>query len=548
MPIAFETSVNDSTSFQIGGHTADQVKEVTTNSFANFEVLSQHGHALRQTTQGEQEPLKIQEELAQGPIAHSLEEITRDLPRLPQYQVSESEEDVVNVSASETTEERAAITSNAEEVRELSLEEKLLNDNEDYEMVLRAINVLKFQLQQAKEDICKLKSVKEKALKDPIQFIEDLRNGTNEKPPKRQFVFGVPEVDWSKYHTNPLEYKAKLGKYAKSMHISSCLMIFTQQTNHSEKEAADDSKELKKNPSQSPQEDSLDLTELVHRKAQELGLKVPQNVVSTRSKRRTDRGSDDNSICANPSKMVNSREMKSSSRMNKIASAASDSTVTTNISCSSMSSKHPGYNLPRIDGEQCRLEHLRANRYRKITNSLKTRTLKQSSASSSKNKRSGKVSKIKSTAKLSSGKRPRRPRVSGIAYMEAQPPPTLYMPDDDDEVSIKNVMMSVDKVGEPQKSQPCNYPAGPIHHGFCCDSCHKDPIEGMRFICLDCDESHEIDLCEKCMIEGSFENDHHKKSHRFTVVTNPIPPHFDMDYVPERVGEYSYLGLFPPAP
>ncbi|PKY51160.1 hypothetical protein RhiirA4_407173 [Rhizophagus irregularis] len=37
-------------------------------------------------------------------------------------------------------------------------------------------------------------------------FIEKLRDGTHEKIPERQYIFGVPQVDW-KYHTRPSQYK-----------------------------------------------------------------------------------------------------------------------------------------------------------------------------------------------------------------------------------------------------------------------------------------------------------------------------------------------------
>ncbi|PKY38962.1 hypothetical protein RhiirA4_392723, partial [Rhizophagus irregularis] len=56
---------------------------------------------------------------------------------------------------------------------------------------------------------------------------------------------------------------------------------------------------------------------------------------------------------------------------------------------------------------------------------------------------------------------------------------------DDDESSIKNVMM-------------CNFITGPVHYGFCCDGCHMDPIIGTRYLFNECDESHEVDLCEEC--------------------------------------------------
>lgn len=33
-----------------------------------------------------------------------------------------------------------------------------------------------------------------------------------------------------------------------------------------------------------------------------------------------------------------------------------------------------------------------------------------------------------------------------------------------------------------------------------------DPIIGTRYLCNECDESHEVDLCEECFVEESFEN------------------------------------------
>jgi hypothetical protein len=33
-----------------------------------------------------------------------------------------------------------------------------------------------------------------------------------------------------------------------------------------------------------------------------------------------------------------------------------------------------------------------------------------------------------------------------------------------------------------------------------------DPIIGSRFLCTECDESREVDLCEDCFGEKSFEN------------------------------------------
>ncbi|CAB5215521.1 unnamed protein product [Rhizophagus irregularis] len=102
------------------------------------------------------------------------------------------------------------------------------------------------------------------------------------------------------------------------------------------------------------------------------------------------------------------------------------------------------------------------------------------------------------------------------------------MPDVDDESSIKNVMMSVDCPQDNDIQQMCNFITGPVHYGFCCDGCHMDPIIGTRYLFNECDESLE-------------------KTHKFTLITNPITPHIDKDYVPENVGEYNYLGVAPPS-
>ncbi|CAG8546912.1 529_t:CDS:10 [Diversispora eburnea] len=469
-PIAFDISVNDTPSFQVGDHIGGSAKEV---------------------------------EMARDSRLVSKNDASQDI---------------------EANEECVTIGSDTEESNEYSLEERILIENEDYEMVLRAYNVLKYQLQKAREDINKLKILKEKALRDPIQFARDLRDRKNEPIPRCQYIVGIPRIDWSRYHTNPLEYKARLDK-----------------------EAAEN---LKNNPleSRSNRDESPDLTEMVHKKAQELGFKVPPNaILSTRSKKRNDRDSDDEYNYMYSSKILNwkARESCKKSSLSGSSGRANSSKVTNGSSSVGNPTGETNCNLKMKSNEPKTIDGSPKN----STNNLSWTNEEQSSASSpkntiSKNKRTNKVAKNK----IPPEKRIRRPRVSGIAYMEAQPPPTLYMPDDDDESSIKNVMMmSFDKDDQMQDVEmtPSCENDGPIHHGYCCDSCHKDPIIGTRFLCMDCDESREVDLCEKCMVEGNFENDNHKKIHRFSVITSPVSQHFDVDYVPERVGEYNYLG---PAP
>lgn len=44
-------------------------------------------------------------------------------------------------------------------------------------MITRTINVLKFQLGLVKNDIEKIKSLKQKAMQDPIQYVEGIMAG-----------------------------------------------------------------------------------------------------------------------------------------------------------------------------------------------------------------------------------------------------------------------------------------------------------------------------------------------------------------------------------
>nr|CAG8554004.1 7763_t:CDS:10 [Entrophospora candida] len=53
----------------------------------------------------------------------------------------------------------------------------------------------------------KIKSLKQKAMQDPIQYVEGIMAGVYEKLPKIRNILEVPKIDWSKYHTSPSEYK-----------------------------------------------------------------------------------------------------------------------------------------------------------------------------------------------------------------------------------------------------------------------------------------------------------------------------------------------------
>ncbi|GES86917.1 ZZ-type zinc finger-containing protein 3 isoform X1 [Rhizophagus clarus] len=511
-PIAFDTTIIEQNGFEVTEYTNGLTKD-STKSCINQEQPQQ---------QQTQPQLEQEQELNYTiTIEHPQKEEQildqNSSPQLPQP-VQETQP-VVTQTNSENIVTSTTNSNDMEGVIQSSTEETLLNGNEDYEMVSRAINVLKFQLEQAKEDIKKLKEIKQRALSDPIKFIENLRDGTHEKIPVHQYIFGVPQVDWSKYHTRPSQYKPPPRPGQES-----------------------------RNDSKLDHERSPDPAEFVHKKAQETWVKVQCTI------RNESASAVSNRSTFNTPNTVASTNCSSTSRRNNKKKSS-------DLKLSEDSQKTGNYNIPWTDEEQRRLvellaiypdEEIQSHRFKKISEALGTRTPKQVASrlaaattknSQPKNKKSGRTSKPKPT---SPEKRPRHLRISGLSYLEARPPPTVYMADDDDESSIKNVMMSVDRPHNDDIHQTYNVITGPVHHGFCCDGCHMDPIIGSRYLCNECDESHEVDLCEDCYVEESFENEYHKKTHKFMLITNPITPHIDKDYVPENVGEYNYLGVAPP--
>eukprot|EP01117_Protostelium_nocturnum_P009554 TRINITY_DN3407_c0_g1_i4.p1 TRINITY_DN3407_c0_g1~~TRINITY_DN3407_c0_g1_i4.p1 ORF type:complete len:409 (+),score=108.68 TRINITY_DN3407_c0_g1_i4:310-1536(+) len=61
----------------------------------------------------------------------------------------------------------------------------------------------------------------------------------------------------------------------------------------------------------------------------------------------------------------------------------------------------------------------------------------------------------------------------------------------------------------------------PEHEGFSCDGCSMEPIIGNLYSCTECTKEDEVDLCEACYTKGDFENEKHKKDHKFNKIERP---------------------------
>ncbi|XP_011142646.1 ZZ-type zinc finger-containing protein 3 isoform X2 [Harpegnathos saltator] len=74
-----------------------------------------------------------------------------------------------------------------------------LKGNKDYSTFLKTIIMLEAQRAQAIEDLDKLLSARDNAIKDPISFVAQLQNGDLPELPGPQKIADVPYIDWSQY-------------------------------------------------------------------------------------------------------------------------------------------------------------------------------------------------------------------------------------------------------------------------------------------------------------------------------------------------------------
>lgn len=78
-----------------------------------------------------------------------------------------------------------------------------LRGNKDYSDLLKYIVQLEAQKIKALKDIEDLADAQSKALDDPLSFVQDLKLGKINFPP-RQIVPDIPEIEWSKYGIDAL--------------------------------------------------------------------------------------------------------------------------------------------------------------------------------------------------------------------------------------------------------------------------------------------------------------------------------------------------------
>ncbi|KAJ8011042.1 hypothetical protein DPEC_G00054080 [Dallia pectoralis] len=78
-----------------------------------------------------------------------------------------------------------------------------------------------------------------------------------------------------------------------------------------------------------------------------------------------------------------------------------------------------------------------------------------------------------------------------------------------------------------------------LHHGYKCDVCGVDPIQGVRWHCQDCPSDNAVDFCSNCS-DCLYQTERHHPTHRL----DPIYQHdtfLDKDYCLAQTPGYNYL-------
>ncbi|KAG0080991.1 ZZ-type zinc finger-containing protein 3 [Linnemannia elongata] len=132
-------------------------------------------------------------------------------------------------------------------------------------------------------------------------------------------------------------------------------------------------------------------------------------------------------------------------------------------------------------------------------------------------------------------------RTSGTQYLHYSSAPTVYMSEEDDEDSVQDMLAA-------SHTASSSVPDGGItsHIGFSCDSCGVDPILGIRYSCIDCEELGGTDLCGPCYNSGVYHNELHLLSHRFHAIeTSEVPSYsHSQPYRPASVGPSGTSGIY----
>ncbi|KAL6612442.1 hypothetical protein U3516DRAFT_813052 [Neocallimastix sp. 'constans'] len=430
-----------------------------------------------------------------------------------------------------------------------SKEYTLLHENKDYLLVEDALKVLKIQLAQAEKDIVKLKAYKEKALKDPIGFVENLIDKKYKNIPKLQKVISIPNIDFSTYKPHSLRHtrsSSTNNTNTKSLFKditytedtsptspnSNKKRLFEEDTNkndtfYSETWTDDEINQLWNLLELYPEED-VPMSRYI-KIAKRLETKSPKQVekkVQTLSKKR--RLTRKN---LKPQKIAAESKIKAEKTLysNRFSGAAYLSTPTVY-----MSDEEDGATLLGTGSVS-------------MTSAAATATVDLNASQNTTRGRSNQrfiVNDDDSNDEdyeepVSKPRRLHSMNSTGYSTRATSNSHTSTYMTRSSSLPLRGSRLNEEKKNRKLNSVTTKPDMNNIHYGIQCDRCGIEPIVGIRYKCKVCRGDHQTDLCEDC-ISKNYENEYHKASHEFDRIEKYIP---EDNKTTVASDQYSYLGF-----
>ncbi|KAF8788518.1 ZZ-type zinc finger-containing protein 3 [Argiope bruennichi] len=356
-----------------------------------------------------------------------------------------------------------------------------LKNNNDYKELLKAVTVLEAQKARAIKDLDKLHELKEKALADPIGFVECLQQGKKIDFPTPQNVYPVPVIDWNKYTFN----------------ASSSSFSRRQLTRLSTRATQDIFKNNAKEKSsrlheQKPPKVNQYWTAEEQKQLEELLIKFPPEEIESR-------------------------------RWEKIANCLENRTpiqVASRVQKYFIKLLKAGMPIP---GRMPNMTYLKKPRRNVIRNQPSTFLVSHTLP----------VYMPEADEELNYSYH--QPQTSEENSMESR----VGMSEDEEfnpelrETPEYKELVLLKKI-QREKIQSCGFTQ---HIGFKCSNCKTEPIIGIRWHCTDCKPPTSVDFCENCA-DGEYEIGQHTSNHRLEEVHSISSNFHDRGYLSFLSGNF----------
>ncbi|CAL4064802.1 unnamed protein product, partial [Meganyctiphanes norvegica] len=336
---------------------------------------------------------------------------------------------------------------------------------------MKALFRLEAQRTKAVKDLEQLEEVRDKAMNDPLGFVTSLQNGENLNLPASQDIVQIPHIDWEKYNVKSIMQTMRPKTRKRILQES-------LQSHNSSPEVKDpcsngDGKYFVRGRAydeSKPQTFNQAWSEDEQRKLEELLIKFPDEPIASHRWMKI-------------SKELGTRtSLQVQSRVQKYFIALKREKLP-------VPGRAPRNNLVRRQGFR-RKGFLHSNSSSRTSIFMKAFEMEDEES-------------LAATSHL-------------LADIQTSNPEPWDVSDEEDiseELRESEEYQELLRLKQVRKLKLQEEERSIItHYGFACDVCGINPIEGVRWHCIECPSSTSTDVCDKC-VKTSFTNEWHQTTH-----------------------------------